>query len=613
MGRIVRAFGLVLALALAPGARNAYAEERPPVHAEQGSVAIGGNVSNSTIGVPYEKVEELVRLRTKPLEDLSESQRDTIALLKEKLDLNQRQVQSALEILGEANVPPEKLAAKLAEIAGKYKELQTAAAAQPGDDAKITALKAEAQKAVQDGQLGKADEILAEIEKIQTEALDRLALNAAQTTAQRGDLALTRLRYPEAAQHFAEAAAKVPAGHEEERWKYLNEEAGALFRQGDEFGDNEAARSAIERDRHLAELRPRNAFPRDWAMIQNYLGNALKVLGERESGTARLEEAVVAFREALQENSRERVPLQWAMTQMNLGNALERIGEREGGTARLNEAVAAFREALKEDTRERVPLLWAATQVNLGLALVTLGGRESGTGRLDEAVAAFRDALQEFTRARVPLQWATTQVSLGLALVTLGGRESGTARLDEAVGAYREALQEFTRERVPPQWAVTQVSLGLALEKLGERESGTARLEEALSAYRDALQENTRARVPLDWARTQMNLGNALETLGERESGTARLEEAVAAYREALQEFTREQVPLQWAKSTGNQAVAMVVLAERRRDAKMAKLAVQQIEAALTILRDGGDAPSAAFCERQLAKARALTQKLAKR
>src|SRR5450631_4644798 len=120
------------------------------------------------------------------------------------------------------------------------------AAAQPGDDSKITALKAAAQKAIQDGQLGKADEKLAEIEKIQTEALDRLALNAAQTTAQRGDVALTRLRYLDAAQRFAEAAAKVPKGHEDERWEYLNEEADALYRQGDEFGDNDSARVAIE-------------------------------------------------------------------------------------------------------------------------------------------------------------------------------------------------------------------------------------------------------------------------------------------------------------------------------------------------------------------------------
>ncbi len=56
-----------------------------------------------------------------------------------------------------------------------------------------------------------------------------------------------------------------------------------------------------------------------------------------------------------------------------------------------------------------------------------------------------------------------------------------------------------------------------------------------------------------------------------------------------------------------------MLLAERRGDVEMAKLAVQQIEAALTASRDGGDAPSVAYYEEQLPKARALAEKLAKR
>ena len=73
--------------------------------------------------------------------------------------------------------------------------------------------------------------------------------------------------------------------------------------------------------------------------MQTNLGNALQSLGGRESGTARLEEAVAAYRAALEERTRERVPLHWAMTQMVLGNALLTLGERESGTARLEEAV----------------------------------------------------------------------------------------------------------------------------------------------------------------------------------------------------------------------------------------------------------------------------------
>jgi tetratricopeptide (TPR) repeat protein len=101
----------------------------------------------------------------------------------------------------------------------------------------------------------------------------------------------------------------------------------------------------------------------------------------------------------LKEYTRERVPLDWAMTQNNLGAALWTWGERETGTARLEEAVTAYRDALKERTRERVPLQWATTQNNLGNALGTLGKRESGTARLEQAVTAIQSALSVYSSA----------------------------------------------------------------------------------------------------------------------------------------------------------------------------------------------------------------------
>ena len=295
---------------------------------------------------------------------------------------------------------------------------------------------------------------------------------------------------------------------------------------------------------------------------------------------------------------------------IDLGNALNTLGERESGTAKLEDAVAAYREALKERTRERVPLDWAATQNNLGNALGALGARESGTAKLEDAIAAYREALKERTRERVPLDWAATQNNLGYALELLGGRESGTAKLEDAVAAYREALKERTRERVPLDWAATQNNLGNALGALGARESGTAKLEDAVATYREALKERTRKRVPLDWAATQNNLGYALRALGARESGTAKLEDAVAAHREALKEWTRERVPLDWARTFGNEGLALMHLAEQRGDVAMAETALSQINTAFRTTRDGGHAPSAAFYEGELPKARALVARL---
>ena len=334
----------------------------------------------------------------------------------------------------------------------------------------------------------------------------------------------------------------------------LRAEHESGYERGRDRGLNVDLEISIELAR-IALARARGADERGAAL--NDVAVSMQALGERESGTDRLEEAVSAYRAALEERTRERVPLDWAKTQTNLGAALATLGERESGTARLEQAVAAYRAALEERTRERVPLDWAKTQINLGNALLTLGERESGTARLEQAVAAYRAALEERTRERVPLDWAMTQNNLGTALQTLGERESGTARLEQAVAAYRAALEERTRERVPLDWATTQnnlgtrapgprrtrerhgaagagggglprgaggvdpragaarlgedpENLGTALQALGERESGTARLEEAVAAYRAALEERTRERVPLDWAKTQINLGNAL-------------------------------------------------------------------------------------------------------
>ena len=208
------------------------------------------------------------------------------------------------------------------------------------------------------------------------------------------------------------------------------------------------------------------------AALYDVLGNALVTLGERESGTERLEQAVQAYRAALEVRTRERVPLDWATTQNNLGTALARLG-RESGTERLEQAAQTYRAALEVRTRERVPLDWAATQTNLGNTLVRLGERESGTERLEQAAQTYRAALEVRTRERVPLDWAATQNNLGVALAILGERESGTARLKQAAQAYRAALEVFTVEDLPRYHNFAQYDLENTLLRMQARRAET--------------------------------------------------------------------------------------------------------------------------------------------
>jgi len=189
-------------------------------------------------------------------------------------------------------------------------------------------------------------------------ALDRLAENKADTAAQRGDIAMTRLRYGEAAKHYADAAAVLASAStgEQKRLDYLNREAEALYQQGDEFGDNAALRAAIDRYRGIINLQPREHVPLDWAATQNNLGLVLETLGERESGTTKLEEAVAAYREALKEYTRERVPLEWAGAQNNLGLALKTLGFARFYQGDFAAAALDLQEAV--DGTDAYPILW---------------------------------------------------------------------------------------------------------------------------------------------------------------------------------------------------------------------------------------------------------------
>src|SRR5690349_371107 len=433
--------------------------------------------------VYWRRVEVSIEARVK-----AEAHANELAV---RLDVTREVVISFFRIVGEQDVPPAQIAVKLGEIATKYQSLKDRWSVLDMTDPATAVLATQAKAAVEAGRYDEADAALVrardrqiatlqQAEQLAREALQAIEsrrLSIAETDGKRGDLAMTRLRYVDAAQLYAAAASNVPSTRQDERRKYLEKEAVALFEQGHERGDNRTAALAIDRYRALVAVTDRLVVPLDWARTQNGLGLALWSLGEREAGTERLEEAVAVYRLALKEQTYERAPLGWAKVQVNLGNALVRIGERESGTERLDEGVVAYRLALQEMTREREPFGWALVQMNLALALARLGEREGGTWRLEEGVAASRLALQEWTRERVPLNWALVQINLGNALTRLGEREAGTGRLEEAVAVLRLALQETTRERAPMQWAMAQMNLGGALWRLGEREAGTERLE----------------------------------------------------------------------------------------------------------------------------------------
>ena len=340
------------------------AEARPaqPNVEAHGGVAVGGNVSNSQITVGF-KPEEVQKLIETAVRGATDSQTGRIEELSKRLGVTEDATKTLLRIVGEQDVPLERLSETLLRVANDYKRLQAQAAALNSDNPLARDLVTQAKAAIGIGKFGQAHQLLRQATQAQLAAAqtarqlreraqaaeDAQMLGAASATAVDAGVALTEAKYLEAAELFGQAAEYVPPAYPDEQGKYLLDQASAFYRQGDERGDNEALGRCIAIFRLLLKTQTRERVPLDWANTQNNLGNALRTLGERESSTARLEQAVDAFRAALTEWTRERAPLDWAMTQNNLGVALKVLGGRETGTARLEQALdagAQFRRRL---------------------------------------------------------------------------------------------------------------------------------------------------------------------------------------------------------------------------------------------------------------------------
>ncbi len=258
------------------------------------------------------------------------------------------------------------------------------------------------------------------------------------------------------------------------------------------------------------------------AAAQSSLGMALVREGERAGGDKALpllDQAVEAFQKALEVRTKAALPQDWAWTQNGLGLALWNEGIRSGGgdkaIALLDEAVQAYKSALEVRTKADLPQDWAQSEMNLGVALMAEGNLVGGNKAMDlfdQAVQAYHNALEINTKADQPQGWAWTEQDLGIALVYEGDRAGGNKAmdlLDQAVQAFRHALEVETKTDLPQDWARTESNLGYALTDEGERASGDkamALFDQAVQAYRSALEVYTKAELPQNWANTEANL-----------------------------------------------------------------------------------------------------------
>src|ERR1700731_2723936 len=214
----------------------AHAQQVETHGAQSPAITASGNVA-VTYGLTPEQVQELTKAATAgavgPLAD-------KIVDLSSRLGVTEGAAVSMLRIIGQQDIPPEKLPQKLAEVAAQYKSAMERLASLDPQDPVTRDLVARADAAFKAGRLDEADQLVSQAEQAEITAAhqaqqlaqqaqaaaDQRLLRAAHDRGVRGDIAMTGLHYLDATGHFREAAKLVPAGHPDEKGRFLIAEAG---------------------------------------------------------------------------------------------------------------------------------------------------------------------------------------------------------------------------------------------------------------------------------------------------------------------------------------------------------------------------------------------------
>jgi tetratricopeptide (TPR) repeat protein len=203
----------------------------------------------------------------------------TLEQVAERLEVQPSALAKMIRIMHEEDRPTEELGMRLHQLATQYNELVAQLhRIMPNDDPTVQSLRNRAADAMERGNFDLANSFLIEARDIDARAVDvpfgthdERLLSQAETLARLGLLARARLKYLDAAKHFAEASALVPENARPKRWGYLMEETSALFAQGSEFGDNYALLDAVTVCHAALGERSRNNTPLDWASTQQNL------------------------------------------------------------------------------------------------------------------------------------------------------------------------------------------------------------------------------------------------------------------------------------------------------------------------------------------------------
>ncbi len=479
----------------------------------------------------------------------------------------------ALEV--DTSAGPGELQAQLAAGAQKLREILARHDSETRQDPELIRLSGLADRAQSEGAINlaltfrakasaRAEEISKELDEAEADIRQR-RLELAGTFADHARTAILNFDYRTAAERYEDAFRQTERWDPKAAFLYKVLEADALTDQGMVKGENAALSQAVD-VYEAAKLLPGVTVFGGPAGVAINEGITLTALAERENGTARIEQAIGVYEDALKVFSRKRYPQEWATVQINLGNAYDLMAQRAGGMTYYKKAIEAFRQALKIYTKQLDPDAWAGLQNNIGNELSAMADGGDAKKNLTQAIEAFHGALTVWTREKVPVQWAMAEANLAVSMRQLGDLQDGTEMLEASVAAFNDVLEVRTRDKQPVDWASTQNNLGAALLSLGQRGKGSDYFKQSIDAFDKAQEVITRARDPFTWATLTYNIGRAYRFMGDAEDSVLLYRKALEQMDLALTELKRDKSPVIWGKTHSVRGEILLAIGTRTHD-----------------------------------------------
>lgn len=195
----------------------------------------------------------------------------------------------------------------------------------------------------------------------------------------------------------------------------------------------------------------------DWAMIKNNLGNSYSTLGEVElnemSKNTYFKLAIEQYELSLVFYTKDKFPKQCAMANNNIGNALQKMGELLKSPEVLDSAKKTYIKTLEGYPKEDNPFEWAIIKNNLANVYSALGQYTKDTKYLLLAEVEYNEALNEQARENAPMDWAMTKCNIGALYLLKADFEPQIEYYKIAQLAYKEALEVYSVDECSMQWS----------------------------------------------------------------------------------------------------------------------------------------------------------------